>query len=1096
MKKLITSLTILAAASTTMAQTAPEWTSGQDVTDELEWLDYSGESNSSGAWQTGGGANYAYDFQEWEMYNNAEGAEFYQIFHLPAGRYNFKVQGFYRGDYQTPFWNGTEVINAAFFGESVTVNEETGEVESVTRTQSTPLASIASSARSTGRLFTTTEWTNDVEYTISTGETYYVPNCMEGTRAWFNEGYYDENVLDVIQINDGYFKIGIRKTATLSSDWTIFSNFRATYVSNAGDAVQAEIAEEDFNKALTEADSYEETMINYPALVEFYQDAKGELADKYQGSTTAAEYEEGTAAVKELLSQYKEYYKNAVNLSQMVKLAETTVATYDYAGKADYETAIAKAKEIEHDGEEAGELKITSAADYKTALEALASAHAAYAISKGAAADGTYDMLSAVAYPFFCLPKYNPVWNETTGKWETSDVVLNGDGTLQGWSDVGESGSGDKCTYKTTTRVKIADGLSIGTDAESVYTWYQVNTTGYEPYYNHKLPSAKQWSMPGEEREIAQNLLGLPDGFYSLKGCGITWNNDWSDSKPANLGISIESGGVKVSSAESTTLSGWWGYTIDDWTYYTTGLIQVTDGTARIAFHANGFSAFTGLQLIYYGENPDFTAMAKVKIDEAKANAGNKLILSGDIKAVNNILGQIPEEVKGLDAYQAALAAVDSANAYTSTASDYLAANDPTSLFSTLQGEYSDAKAAALNPAITKSFDIYDGENSTYKDVESMIGDYSAYAHYLSTLSDYQASAYAASIETLASEQLGTLRSEYAEKETLESYESALAKVYNSAILADKDLDKASEANPVDVTVLLKNPSFTENTAGWTGEMTVDTALQSAERYNTNFDIYQTVYGLEGGYYEIRVKAFYRDGGIDEAFKHSWFDEDGGYQGNAELYANERSVPVVSICNADALFTGRSFTEYTFTAENPNGEEGSEMETMRAWVEETSAVDEETGETTYTVTSWKEEFDNDGNRNNVNAHESWIYDAWEIDGENRYFYPNSMRGSTARFSKDGGAYTNKLQVLVEDGGSITLGLRKDTTIDTDWCMFDDFQLYYIGKDVPTNIESAESSEEAKAVQYYTIDGRAISAPQKGINIVKMSDGTVRKIGIQ
>lgn len=33
----------------------------------------------------------------------------------------------------------------------------------------------------------------------------------------------------------------------------------------------------------------------------------------------------------------------------------------------------------------------------------------------------------------------------------------------------------------------------------------------------------------------------------------------------------------------------------------------------------------------------------------------------------------------------------------------------------------------------------------------------------------------------------------------------------------------------------------------------------------------------------------------------------------------------------------------------------------------------------------------------------------------------------------------------------------------------------------------------KAVAYYTVDGRNTSRPQRGLNIVRMSDGTTKKV---
>lgn len=52
--------------------------------------------------------------------------------------------------------------------------------------------------------------------------------------------------------------------------------------------------------------------------------------------------------------------------------------------------------------------------------------------------------------------------------------------------------------------------------------------------------------------------------------------------------------------------------------------------------------------------------------------------------------------------------------------------------------------------------------------------------------------------------------------------------------------------------------------------------------------------------------------------------------------------------------------------------------------------------------------------------------------------------------------------------------------------------FRIGDSSLTNIQNVKS-DTATEVARYTIDGRALSAPQAGVNIVKMSDGTVKKV---
>ena len=52
--------------------------------------------------------------------------------------------------------------------------------------------------------------------------------------------------------------------------------------------------------------------------------------------------------------------------------------------------------------------------------------------------------------------------------------------------------------------------------------------------------------------------------------------------------------------------------------------------------------------------------------------------------------------------------------------------------------------------------------------------------------------------------------------------------------------------------------------------------------------------------------------------------------------------------------------------------------------------------------------------------------------------------------------------------------------------------FRIGDGSQTGIEAIKS-ETATEVARYTIDGRALNAPQTGVNIIKMSDGTVKKV---
>lgn len=55
---------------------------------------------------------------------------------------------------------------------------------------------------------------------------------------------------------------------------------------------------------------------------------------------------------------------------------------------------------------------------------------------------------------------------------------------------------------------------------------------------------------------------------------------------------------------------------------------------------------------------------------------------------------------------------------------------------------------------------------------------------------------------------------------------------------------------------------------------------------------------------------------------------------------------------------------------------------------------------------------------------------------------------------------------------------------------------YVKVDEPTGINNVENASDIYEVARYTVDGKRIAAPQKGVNIVRMSDGSTRKVVVK
>lgn len=87
---------------------------------------------------------------------------------------------------------------------------------------------------------------------------------------------------------------------------------------------------------------------------------------------------------------------------------------------------------------------------------------------------------------------------------------------------------------------------------------------------------------------------------------------------------------------------------------------------------------------------------------------------------------------------------------------------------------------------------------------------------------------------------------------------------------------------------------------------------------------------------------------------------------------------------------------------------------------------------------------------------------------------------------------NGVNVVIAEGEDLTFGIRKTTTISTDWAIFDNFKLFYLGTEAPVAIQSINASAAVTST-YFNISGVKTACLRQGINIVKMSDGTVKKV---
>ncbi len=87
-------------------------------------------------------------------------------------------------------------------------------------------------------------------------------------------------------------------------------------------------------------------------------------------------------------------------------------------------------------------------------------------------------------------------------------------------------------------------------------------------------------------------------------------------------------------------------------------------------------------------------------------------------------------------------------------------------------------------------------------------------------------------------------------------------------------------------------------------------------------------------------------------------------------------------------------------------------------------------------------------------------------------------------------------LIVELGDKEPLHIRVSSNA---WFKADNFRLQYFGTDselIPSYITSANASETIYPVVIYTIHGIKVQNPVKGINVIRYSDGSVRKIYVK
>lgn len=157
----------------------------------------------------GGPARNGYAGSDWGDFNGEKYNTTFDVYQLitdaPNGIYEVSMQGFYRdGGYDaaaTLRTNGNEALNALLYANDQTL----------------ALPSIFSEAGNCG-----TQGVNQSTYG-------YIPNGQSDASYYIHDGLYATGPLRFTVVGES-LRVGVKKTVSVGSDWTIFDNFKLVYL--------------------------------------------------------------------------------------------------------------------------------------------------------------------------------------------------------------------------------------------------------------------------------------------------------------------------------------------------------------------------------------------------------------------------------------------------------------------------------------------------------------------------------------------------------------------------------------------------------------------------------------------------------------------------------------------------------------------------------------------------------------------------------------------------------------------------------------------------------------------------------------------------
>ena len=1121
------------------------WEKGQDITDELAWRDIDGWWTAGGVGKDGGVNMLPNESPYWKgtqpnemawvstsqtdvqgyaaMGFYTDGAATtalvysYQIIPLPAGAYTITVNSVYREGTPADTWNnfleGNSKKNAHLFVNYQTTDDD-AEDAAATRSYDRVIKNLAQSDPDivTESLYSDGDsWKYDASFTKTVGDetvTLWYPNCDEGAALHFEAGNF-LNTLNFVVPKDGYVRFGFKKTANIDQDWLVWANFRMYYNGPADEQAEIDLALEELDAVFDEALQIQDKSTNngYQALAAIIEDELIEFGDTYAED----DYEsivEAIANLNEMVEGYKKSYNSAASLGDLLEMSQDMAAATDFPGMAAFQAAISDASTVAF-AQDPAEIDYNAAA-YVTAFSSLSAERANYLNSQEASAeDGSKDFTMLIKHPWFVNAEYTPV------KLDDGTWCIQQDGVTDMWRHytVAQgatefySNGVPNSNIVTGDRVDVCSKVALRADDEIANRWYKVTayTTGWSSglklmYQGALVGVSDGWnSISVGDIEIHQRMEGLPEGYYQLRALmrGYDAIGSWSSQADPHHNIFAKNTdeyvvkspvGCTDNDTEAGATYGWYEWNAAVWQEHKTSIIQAPDGVLEIGAQSSMVMNATGFRLYFMGENPDFDGMIQEEINNINT-ALEDIAFEGDKAVVNGYLAQIAEcmPIAGqVPLYEQALAYAKLATDYITTVNKAMKSWSADEDFLSLQSNYEveTEPYEMLQPAVDFILELGSSVEDTYEDAIAAADVYDAYESYMA-MYDKCAAVGSEVLDALLATQAATVKAAYQDVETLNAFEAELAANFSSEFIKSAGGEGASEANPVDITGLIVNPTFDEGAAtGWSGQSPTQNeyARHNSEVWNvTTWDTYQVIKGLPAGKYQLKVQALYRDadGGAVETYTANWTAAGGdkdtwAQEGYPALYAqtsedNDVFDYITSVADLNA--TAPSFLGY-FNIPDAGYTVGSDGTFL--FFDELTEEDKENARLEDGSIVYDTAYDLDGDA------VQYPFDArLDLDGGSLY-YPESMAGAYIRFSEGNYDKTSVTINVPNNGDDLTIGIRKDHEQSGNWVIFSNFRLYFLGYDA-TGIEAAKVKETTGA-KLFNIAGQAVGNEYKGIVI--------------